>query len=111
MLVVAHDLGLYKSGDGAYTAQNVSSSGPVRLNNFANAATPGQLVVLWGTGLGPVSADEAAGPAPGDLEIQGLQVLVANKSARVVYAGRSGCCAGVDQIISCLKYVSSKRTP
>jgi uncharacterized protein (TIGR03437 family) len=99
MLVVAHDLGLYSASDGGYTAQNVSSSGSVRLNDFANSATPGQLVVLWGTGLGAVSADEAAGPAPGDLGIQGLQVLVANKPARVVYAGRSGCCAGVDQII------------
>ena len=99
MLVVAHDLGLYSAGDGTYTAQNVSSSGSVRLNSFANAATPGQLVVLWGTGLGPVYADEAVGPAPGDLGIQGLQVLVANRPAHVVYAGRSGCCAGVDQII------------
>ncbi len=99
MLVVAHDLGLYSASDGGSTAQNVGSSGSPQLNEFGHAATPGQLVVLWGTGLGPVSADEAVGPAPGDLGIQGLQVLVANKPARVVYAGRSGCCAGLDQII------------
>lgn len=100
MMVVAHEFGFYPTNDGGYTAQNVSSTGSLRLNSFANAAVPGQLVMLWGSGLGPVSADEAAGPAPGDLGIQGLQVLIANKPARLVYAGRSGCCAGVDQIVA-----------
>jgi uncharacterized protein (TIGR03437 family) len=97
MLVVKRDLGLYNAGPS--TTQNFSPSGSLRVNSFADAATPGQLVVLWGTGLGAVSADEAGGPAPGDLGIQDLQVLVANKPAHVVYAGRSGCCAGLDQIM------------
>ncbi len=99
MLVVAHDLGLYSASDGGSTAQNAGPSGSLQVNDFGHAATPGQLVILWGTGLGPVSADEAVGPVPGDLGIQDLQVLVANKPSRVVYAGRSGCCAGLDQII------------
>ena len=99
MRVVARELGLYSADTGFTAAQNVSSSGSVRLNAYAEPATPGQLVVLWGTGLGAATGDEAAGPLPGDLGIEKLQVLVADKAARVVYAGRSGCCAGVDQII------------
>lgn len=99
MKVVPRELGLYRTGEGGIAAQNVSSSGSIQTNTYSTPATPGQLVVLWGTGLGASSGDEAAGPLPGDLGIDGLQVLVADKPARVVYAGRSGCCAGVDQII------------
>ena len=99
MRVVAREFGLYSADNGFAAAQNVSSSGSVRMNAYAEPATPGQLVVLWGTGLGAATGDEAAGPLPGDLGIEKLQVLVADKAARVVYAGRSGCCAGVDQII------------
>jgi hypothetical protein len=62
------------------------------------AAQPGQTVILWGTGLGPVSGDEAAGPLPGDLNIP-VEVYVGNKPANVGYKGRSGCCVGVDQVV------------
>jgi uncharacterized protein (TIGR03437 family) len=97
--VVTRDFGLYSTADGSTAAQNISSSGALRANTPAESATPGQLVVLWGTGLGAASGDEAAGPAPENLGIQDLQVLVTDQPAHVVYAGRSGCCAGVDQII------------
>ena len=79
--------------------QNVYSAHDTPLNSFVSPARPGQLAVLWGTGLGAGAGDESAGPIPGDLQIAGLQVFVGNKSARIIYAGRSGCCAGMDQVI------------
>src|SRR5262249_16259784 len=53
----------------------------------------------WGTGLGAVDGDEASRPLPSAITVPGLEVLVGGVAAKVVYAGRSGCCAGVDQII------------
>ena len=83
----------------ARAVQNVSLGAGTRLNSLADSARPGELVVLWGTGLGAAPADEAAGPIPGATNIAGLAVFVGGRPAQIVYAGRSGCCAGMDQII------------
>ena len=79
--------------------QNVSLTGGTRLNSLVDAARPGEFVSLWGTGLGAAPGNEAAGPIPAALSIPALAVFVGGKTARIVYAGRSGCCAGMDQII------------
>jgi len=57
----------------------------------------GDTIELWGTGLGPVAASDAALPPFGDLPT-GVRVLVGGQPAAIVYQGRSGCCAGVDQL-------------
>ena len=36
---------------------------------------------------------------PGALQVPGLLVLYGGRPAKVVYSGRSGCCAGMDEII------------
>jgi uncharacterized protein (TIGR03437 family) len=70
----------------------------LRLNGSFEAARPGEVWDIWGTGLGPVTADEAAAPAPGDLTNIDVKALVGGREAQVLYRGRSGCCAGVDQV-------------
>jgi len=62
------------------------------------AANPGETLILWGTGLGAVTGDEAAGPLPEDMTSLPVQVWVGGQSADVAYRGRSGCCVGEDQI-------------
>lgn len=79
--------------------QNVDSGGTVSVNSLVTPARPGQLVALWGTGLGLAPGNEAAGPIPGLLEIPGLQVLMGGRPVKIRYSGRSGCCAGMDEII------------
>ncbi len=91
-------LGLFtrnSAGSGPAIVQNGSAG--YALNGHTAAVHPGEVAVLWGTGLGPVTGNEAAGPLPGDLG-GAVDVLVGNQPARVLYRGRSGCCAGVDQI-------------
>lgn len=61
-----------------------------------NAAHPGQILILWGTGLGAVTGDETEPPAEVDLGT-GVQVLVGNQPATVLYGGRSSS-PGLDQI-------------
>ena len=84
---------------------NQAGSGPGIFTDPANAvntlvqpAQPGSVWVIWGTGIGPVSGNEAGGPLPGDLAELDVVVLVGGRRAEVLYRGRSGCCAGLDQI-------------
>ena len=96
--VVAHDFGIF--------AVNQGGSGPgVLVNAITNvvnsstaSANPGDLVDIWGTGLGPVAGNEAAGALPGNIPNLNLQVYVGSVQAQVKYAGRSGCCTGLDEI-------------
>jgi uncharacterized protein (TIGR03437 family) len=99
--VVTRNFGVFsvnQAGSGPAAAQNVAADGSLSLNTLINSAQPGQTVVLWGTGAGPVSGNEAAGPLPGNLSAFNLTVYVGGVPAAVSYRGRSGCCAGVDQI-------------
>jgi hypothetical protein len=68
-------------------------------NSPTESAQAGQVIILWGTGLGPVSGDETGGPLPGDMPSLDVHVFVAGVEAKIQYRGRSGCCAGDDQIV------------
>jgi uncharacterized protein (TIGR03437 family) len=106
------DVQIVPSSFGAF-AQNEGGSGPAVIQDFMSAADqpantilspayPGQVVTLWGTGLGPVSYNDADQPPAVPVNMQtalNVQVWVGNKSATVEYAGRSGCCAGIDQVV------------
>ena len=91
---------------GAY-AVNTAGFGPAVVYNFSAtqsplnlpnvAATPNQVAVLYGTGLGPVSFADNVAPTAGNLSTQ-TEVFVGGQPATVSYHGRSPCCAGLDQI-------------
>jgi uncharacterized protein (TIGR03437 family) len=91
--VVSHLVGLYS------LVQNFQQ-GKLVQNRLGQPARPGQPVSLWATGLGAAKGDEGAGPLLADIPVPGMEVLIGGKSARIIYAGRSDCCAGVDQIIA-----------
>ena len=64
------------------------------------AANPGDTLVLWGTGLGPVSGSDSAGAGLGvNMPNLPLTVWLGGVQAAVSYQGRSGCCIGEDQIV------------
>ncbi len=96
--VTAHSFGSF--------AVSQAGSGPAVITNanyqplsFTFAANAGEPMILWGTGLGPVTGDENAGPLPGNMPSLPVKVYVGNQQATVTYQGRSGCCSGVDQIV------------
>ncbi|HTS49771.1 MAG TPA: Ig-like domain-containing protein [Bryobacteraceae bacterium] len=62
------------------------------------AANPGDVLTLWATGLGPVSAPDQSGPQPGNMPNIPLSLWVGGVQATVNYQGRSGCCIGEDEI-------------
>ena len=86
------------SGSGPIVAQNFNSAADQPRNANSQPAVAGQTVTLWGAGLGPITGNDAAVPAPANLNAN-VQVLVGGVAAHVMYAGRSGCCAGVDQVV------------
>src|SRR5690606_30020303 len=70
------------------------------VNAITDAAHPGQVMILWGTGLGPITGggDVDAGPPPvGNLPVT-VDVWVGDKAAAAQYAGRSSGYAAIDQI-------------
>ncbi|MGH9722496.1 MAG: hypothetical protein ACRD8O_19980 [Bryobacteraceae bacterium] len=86
-----------QAGNGPGVVQNFVSATDQPLNRLNASARPGQTLILWGTGLGPVSGNEAAGPRPGNLTVP-TELYAGGQRAVLSYAGRSGCCAGIDQI-------------
>lgn len=100
--VVKSTFGIFavnQSGTGQAVLQNVNSATDRPFNSPTQSAQPGQVMILWGTGLGPVSGNEAAGPLPGDMPNLNVHVWVDGKDAVIQYRGRSGCCTGDDQIV------------
>jgi uncharacterized protein (TIGR03437 family) len=82
---------------------NEQGSGPGIITNLGyqvrvptDSAHPGDILVLWATGLGPVSGDETVPPTPADLGT-GVQIFVGGQPATVFYGGR-GSSPGLDQI-------------
>lgn len=68
--VVKSSFGIFatnQSGSGQGVLQNVISQSNRPFNSPTASAQPGQVMILWGTGLGPVSGSEAGQPLPGDM--------------------------------------------
>jgi uncharacterized protein (TIGR03437 family) len=87
-------------GTGIFTALDGS------LKTIANSAKPGDIVTAWGTGIGPIGTADNVLPTSFP-NFPNVQVWVGGQSAQVAYAGRSGCCAAVDQISFTVPAVAS----
>jgi uncharacterized protein (TIGR03437 family) len=61
-----------------------------------NSAKPGNTVIAWGTGLGPITGSDAGVPPGGNLPTA-VRVFVGGVEASVTYHGRSAS-AGLDQV-------------
>jgi len=86
-----------EAGSGPGIVQNYNSATDQPVNALTAPVRPAQVMILWGTGLGPVSFDETQLPRVGDLDVE-AEVMVGNKSARILYKGRSPQFPGIDQI-------------
>jgi uncharacterized protein (TIGR03437 family) len=78
-------------------ARAANCGGP---STACGAANPGDTLILWATGLGPVSGNDASGAGLGqNMPNLPLKLWLGGVQAPVVYQGRSGCCIGEDQIV------------
>jgi uncharacterized protein (TIGR03437 family) len=80
------------------SAAQVDPNGQSSSNQLTSPAHPGDILEIFGTGLGAVTGDEQKGPLPADLNTHDFDVIIGGIPVRIFYAGRSGCCAGLDQM-------------
>jgi uncharacterized protein (TIGR03437 family) len=95
--VVRSAFGLVTNYDSHYPNAAVAFDANWAPLDTTNAANPGDYITLWGSGLGPVTGDEAIAPAPVDLSDIPIEVDIGGVPASVTYHGRSGS-PGLDQI-------------
>jgi len=98
--VVRSNFGIFarnSAGTGPAIVQNYVSPVATPLNSPIAPAQPGQVLILWGTGLGPVSVDETGPPGAVDPGTD-VEVWVGNERATVLYKGRTPSYPGEDQI-------------
>ncbi len=82
------------AGNGRASAQHGADSSPVMLSKSAH---PGETVVLYGTGLGPITGPDNV--APGSVQVgSNVVVTIAGEIVTPDYAGRAPSFAGEDQI-------------
>ncbi len=67
------------------------------VKTFAATAKTGETVTAWATGLGPASGPDNIIPSSFP-NFPDVEVFVGTQTAKVLYAGRSGCCVALDQI-------------
>jgi uncharacterized protein (TIGR03437 family) len=80
-------------------AQNMAGPADYPLNQAASPAHPGQIVLLWGTGLGAIAgADNTAPGAAGDMTALPVAITVGGLPAQRLYAGRQSQFAGADNV-------------
>lgn len=99
--VIASSVGLFainSAGFGPAVLQNFVSVAEQPINTSRVTARPGQFAVLWATGLGPVPHADNVAPTAADLPGE-VEIFVGGRPATRRYAGRSSCCAGLDQIV------------
>ena len=109
--IASNNIGLFTidstgQGPGILTYPDYSLVSTVKASNCGGpnttcgAANPGDTLILWGTGLGPVTGDDASGAGLGqNMPNLALSMWVGGLPASVIYQGRSGCCVGEDQIV------------
>jgi uncharacterized protein (TIGR03437 family) len=87
------------SGYGPGVIQNYVAQGNTPVNSAVQTAAPGQLVILWATGLGPVSGGDNVPPPVGNLPVN-LRILVGGQPVtNLQYGGRAPNLAALDQIV------------
>jgi len=111
ILVVSNNLGLFTidssgQGPGIVTYGDYSLVSTVKApncggpNTACGAANPGDTLILWATGLGPVNGNDASGAGLGqNMPNIPLALWLGGVKITPSYQGRSGCCVGEDQIV------------
>lgn len=98
--VVDNAFGIFtrnQAGFGPAIVQNFVSAGEQPVNSVLDVAHPGQVAILWGTGLGPIAVDDSGPPPVGMLPFN-VEVWVGDRPAAILYAGRSPQFPAIDQI-------------
>lgn len=99
--VVENAPGIFAVSSGGFgpgVVQNFVTQGDQPVNSLDVAAARGQVITIWATGLGRVPFPDNVAPTAQNVDAA-VTVTIGERDAVPLYAGRSPCCAGVDQIV------------
>lgn len=82
----------------AGNGQGVFTTGEDRPIAYTFPAAPGDVLNIWGTGLGAIQGSDTEPPVAGNIGSETPTVYVGGIQVPAGYHGRSPCCSGVDQI-------------
>ena len=102
ILVLVSDFGIsnLRTPNGFETALVTFGINQSEFVTGADAAAPGDILVMYGTGLGPaIEGFDTILPVTGNLGTAPTVYVGGVASPSVLYYGRSPCCAGLDQIV------------
>jgi uncharacterized protein (TIGR03437 family) len=68
------------------------------LISLTSSATAGEVLNVWGTGLGAIPGSDAEPPVAGNVGSVIPKIYVGGVEVESTYHGRSPCCSGLDQI-------------
>jgi uncharacterized protein (TIGR03437 family) len=94
--VTGSSFGIYTTDSSGFGPGIVTGT-DFKTKTFGSPARAGEVLIAWGTGLGAIATGDTTAPAT-PKQFPNVEVFVGNSRATVSYAGRSGCCAGLDQI-------------
>lgn len=86
-----------QTGSGPAVVQNYESEASQPLNTLTRPASPGQYLIFWGTGLGPIDEPDNMAPVAGSVR-DDVSIKIGGVEIPAEYAGRSPEFPGVDQI-------------
>lgn len=95
--VVPASFGIFavnKAGSGLGLFTNSKNS----LISLTSAATAGEVLNIWGTGLGAIQGSDTEPPLAGNVGSVIPKIYVGGVEVEATYHGRSPCCSGLDQI-------------
>ncbi len=99
--VVENAPGIFAVSSGGFgpgVVQNFVTQSEQPVNSLDVAAARGQVITIWATGLGRVPFPDNVAPTAQNVDVA-VSVTIGERDAIPLYAGRSPCCAGVDQIV------------
>ncbi len=99
--VVENAPGIFAISSGGFgpgVIQNFQSPAIQPINSLDTPAARGQTIIIWATGLGRAPFPDNVAPTPQNLDFP-ISVSIGERDAPLSYAGRSPCCAGVDQLV------------
>lgn len=94
-------LGANSAGFGPSVVLNFVAQDQQPVNSLTVSASPGQVVTLYGTGLGPGLNPDNVAPLAGNL-LTPVEIWVGGQAVApsdILYSGRSPCCSGLDQLV------------
>jgi len=94
--VTGSSFGIYTTDSSGF-GPGIVTGADFKTKTFVSPARAGEVLIAWGTGLGAIGTSDATAPGT-TKQFPNVEVFVGNSPAAVTYAGRSGCCAGLDQI-------------